>query len=69
MSIYDLILFFALHLPPTSQYLSCILFQLETKIDPDDERLSFETGDDYNDIPYETVKPNISISPRRPRQK
>ena len=53
-----------IRIPPTSQYLTGILFPLETKIDPDDnERLSSETGDDGNDVPYEIVEQNIGIRP------
>ena len=53
-----------IRIPPTSQYLTGILFPLETKIDPDDnERLSSETGDDGNDVPYEIVEQNIGKRP------
>ena len=53
-----------IRIPPTSQYLSGILFPLETKIDPDEnERLSSEISGDGNDAPYEAVEQNIGIRP------
>ena len=53
-----------IRIPPTNQYLSGILFPLETKIDPDEnERLSYEINDDGNDVPYEAVEQNIGIKP------